>query len=264
MIFYFTGTGNSMWVAKTLEKNLHDTAQNIVAYKNEKEISIDDALIGFSFPTYMSDLPWIVKEFLLKLKIPTSAYCFVIMTSNHGESGKSFKSLSQVLESKGSVLSAAFDLQMPGNCIPSTEEENDERLKQAPARMSEIITEIQDRCINFHSDGSQLKDDYVKSSYFYGTHSLKRLTFVKDFSVTKSCTGCGICAKVCPMENIKIVEKQAIHGNQCVACYACVHWCPEHATLPKVPMLKHRSQYVHPEITLKELIESEQSKRTIK
>lgn len=260
MIFYFTGTGNSMWAAKALEEGLHDKARNIAAYKNEEVVPANDATVGFSFPTYMSDLPWVAKEFLLKLEVPASAYCYVVMTSNHGDSGTSFESLAQALESKGARLSAAFDLQMPGNCIPSTEEENGERLKRAPARMREIVSKIQGRCVNFHSDGSRIKSDYVQSSYFYGTHSLKRLTIVKSFSVTRSCTGCGICARICPMDNIRIVEKRAAHGNRCAACYACVHWCPEHATLPKVPMLRHRQQYVHPDIPLRDMIRSKSLK----
>lgn len=79
----------------------------------------------------MSDLPWIVKEFLLKLTVNPDCYTFVVMTSNNGKSGNSFVSLSQALSRSGANLSAVFDLQMPGNCLISSEQENLERLKKS-------------------------------------------------------------------------------------------------------------------------------------
>ena len=44
-------------------------------------------------------------------------------------------------------------------------------------------------------------------------------------------------------------------GHSCAACYACLHWCPKNATLLKVPFLKHRPQYHHPDVTLAEIKE---------
>ena len=88
----------------------------------------------------MSDLPWIVKEFLLKLTVNPDCYTFVVMTSNNGKSGNSFVSLSQALSRSGANLSAVFDLQMPGNCLISSEQENLERLKKAPERLKSIIS----------------------------------------------------------------------------------------------------------------------------
>ena len=90
----------------------------------------------------MSDLPWIVKEFLLKLTVNPDCYTFVVMTSNNGKCGNSFVSLSQALSRSGANLSAVFDLQMPGNCLISSEQENLERLKKAPERLKSIISFI--------------------------------------------------------------------------------------------------------------------------
>ena len=107
----------------------------------------------------MSDLPWIVKEFLLKLTVNPDCYTFVVMTSNNGKSGNSFVSLSQALSRSGANLSAVFDLQMPGNCLISSEQENLERLKKAPERLKSIISFIKEQKTNFTSDGSLPKED---------------------------------------------------------------------------------------------------------
>lgn len=84
---------------------------------------------------------------------------------------------------------------------------------------------------------------------------------MKNFKVNASCTGCGICAKVCPTKNIQTVNKKAVHGKERPACYACLHWRPRHATRLKLPVLKNRKQYTHPEVTLADLRESYSEKR---
>lgn len=256
MIFYFTGTGNSLWAAKEIGKIINQPIENIIKHKDKEKVCCNDDILGFVFPTYMGDLPWIVKEFLMKLNIKSDCYAFVVMTSNHGESGISFKSLDQALSCNGAHLSAGFDLQMPGNCLISTEAENKERLINAPERLRSIIKSVRERETNFTSDRTSPKEDFITASYFYGEHSLKRLTLMKNFSVTKSCNGCGICANICPLGNIQITNGKAVHGHDCAACYACLHWCPQNATLLNVPTLKHRPQYHHPEITWKEIRES--------
>lgn len=258
MIFYFTGSGNSLWTARKLGIGLQQEIKNIISYRSEKQVKTDAPIIGFVFPTYLDDLPWIAKEFLMKLEIPADAYCFAVMTSNNGKSGRAFDNLHTALAARGAVLSAGFDLQMPGNCLPSTEEMNAERLEKAPKRIEDILVKIQQQYRNYHPEktvNAHLDRSYVEKTPFYGIHSIKRLTFMKNFNITKACTGCGICEKVCPTKNIKIIDKKAVHGNECAACYACLHWCPEHATLLKVPGLTNRKQYTHPEVSVGDLIE---------
>jgi len=246
-----------MWIAKKIGEKINQAAKNIVIYREETEVTINDDIIGFVFPTYLNDLPWIAKEFLLKLKISGDVYCFAVMTSNHGKSGKAFRNMNQGLAASGAALSAAFDIQMPGNCIPSTEEENQQRLMMAPARIEEVCKAVHGRTVNFHMNSKKPTADFIKKSYLYGTNSLRSLTLIKKFSCTGNCSGCGICTKVCPMDNIKIIHNRAIHGKDCAACYACVHWCPQHAILPVIPSLKKRKQYTHPEVSLDTIIESE-------
>ena len=151
-------------------------------------------------------------------------------------------------------MKAGFNVQMPGNCLKSSEEENRKRLAKAPQTVDEIIRQLKDRTVNYHHDGSDAPDGFVENSYFYGKHSLKRLTLMTNFVVTDECNGCGLCAKMCPVGNIRIIHEKAVHGGNCAACYRCLHWCPKNATLLNVPTLKHRKQYHHPEITAKDIL----------
>lgn len=252
MIYYFTGTGNSLWAAKTLGKELNEQTANL-AQAQETPLCCEDGLIGFVFPTYMGDLPWLCKKILLSAKLNADSYIFLVMTSSGGTSGRAFSGMDQALCSGDCKLAAAFDLQMPGNCVVSSAAENEARLAAAPEKVRSIAEAVKARSQNQTSAGKKAGEGFVERSYFYGSHSLKRLTMMKHFRVTDACTGCGVCASVCPTRNIEIRNGRAVHGDGCAACYACLHWCPVYATHLTVPGLRSRPQYHHPEITLSEI-----------
>ena len=253
MIYYFSGTGNSLWTAMELGKILNMPVNSIVKYRKTKLIC-QDHVLGFVFPTYMMDIPWIVKEILVESEFGRASYVFLVMTSNNGKSGRAFQSVDEALCARGSCLSAGYDLRMPGNCLVSSEKENAVRLGEAPDSLKRIGQEIQKKTCNYQSSGKKAESGFVEKSYFYGSHSLKRLTFMKNFKITNECNGCGLCAKVCPLDNIIISNGKALHGEQCTACYACLHWCPQNATRLKVPGLRNRPQYHHPQVVLSEIV----------
>ncbi|MCI8804631.1 MAG: 4Fe-4S dicluster domain-containing protein [Clostridiales bacterium] len=245
MIFYFTGTGNSLWVANELSKELREEMKNIIDIKDK--LFVEDKVIGIVCPTYMGDLPWIVKDRLLRLKINPDTYTFAILTSNVGKSGKSNDSADKIFCTIGSGLCSFFDISMPGNCIISSKKQNSRRLSAAPLTVKNIISDIRNRIENYKSKGVKVEDNFVEDSFFYKNKSLLRLSPIKNFRINKDCDGCGLCQKICPINNITIKEKRAIHGNKCAACYACVHWCPKNATRVKIPILYSRFQYHHPD-----------------
>lgn len=74
MIFYYSGTGNSLWVAKELGKYQNEMLIDIARemQKNQEEYVYDlgrKEKIGFVFPTYSWAPPQIVENFIKKSKI---------------------------------------------------------------------------------------------------------------------------------------------------------------------------------------------------
>lgn len=297
MIYYFTGTGNSLWAAKKLAEQLGEQTKNLAEFKDKTLICNDD-VIGIVCPTYMASLPWFVKKVFLNVELNPDAYVFLVVTSHTGKGRFSSKCMDSLLVRNGTSLMAVFDLQMPGNCMESSEKENEQRLAAAPAAIEDIGKQILAKTKNYKSEGKAAEDDIVEKSSFYGKKSNsmsqmfmsgigkqilakmknyksegktvegdadeKSSSYGKEitsmfqmpsltFEVTMDCDGCGICEKICPMQNISITEGKAIHFDTCAACCACLHWCPKHATLPTAAMLKGRTQYHHPEITLNDM-----------
>lgn len=54
----------------------------------------------------------------------------------------------------------------------------------------------------------------------------------------KKCVGCGLCAKMCPPQSLKIVNGKAVfHLKSCIRCYCCQEHCPQSAIRPKKTLL---------------------------
>ena len=72
----------------------------------------------------------------------------------------------------------------------------------------------------------------------------------------EECIGCGICTRVCPMQNIELVDGKAIVKDNCVTCLRCFHWCPKEAIyMSKEESVSRRFKYHHPDVKLSDFIE---------
>ncbi len=76
----------------------------------------------------------------------------------------------------------------------------------------------------------------------------------KNFWVDDKCNRCGICFKVCPAQNIEMVNEKPVWRHRCEQCLACLQWCPEEAIQYGKKTVKYL-RYHHPEIILKDMLE---------
>ncbi|NLA75714.1 MAG: 4Fe-4S binding protein [Deltaproteobacteria bacterium] len=250
VIYYFSGSGNSLKIAK-------DLAQEIGAAKiiritnrlvNSDKITVS-GITGIVFPVYVSGLPVILEEFVDRLSISDNAYIFAV--ANFGESADiSLLQLDNLLKQKGKGLSAGFELLMPDNTQilfpPGTKEEQDVRLRA----QEEMIPELASIIVNgrIHTDVI----DAAKRSGKERPHIFKPAEMAKEFHTDNKCNSCGICVKVCPVENITISDTKPAWGNNCEMCLACMQWCPNQAIQFGMNSSKW-GRYTNPFIDLKEM-----------
>ena len=78
MIYWFSGTGNSRFVAEKLAELTNDTAQNIFMPYTEEH----DGIVGLVFPVYVWMPPFFVSKFIDNFlqNIAPQTYKYVVMT----------------------------------------------------------------------------------------------------------------------------------------------------------------------------------------
>lgn len=257
MIFYFSGTGNSKWAAKTLALETGDTLVSIPEVINSNcSFTLEkDEHVGFIFPIHGWRVPNIVKEFLTKLTIKTLGedtshvkhYCFCLVTA--GDTiGKAMERFQQQLKSvtvnDALSLKAVCSLIMPESYVglPSmdvdTKEKELEKKELASKQLKEFSNILKQRP---HKDSNQIWgwNQLIRGpipSFFSGPVGgfFERFLITdKPFHVdSRRCVKCGICANVCPVSDIKGglgFEPEWLHNGKCLTCFSCYHHCPHHA-----------------------------------
>lgn len=229
MIYYFSGTGNSRYIAEQLADKMTDRATFIPT----ADFNGYTDVIGFVFPIYSWGVPPIVLDFIESLPHCENRNIYSYMVATCGDDiGLSTEMLRDALTKKGITLNAAFSIQMPntyvllpGFDVDSTEVEN-KKLKAAELRINEIANMLNNR--KEVIDVTKGSIPWLKTKVVYPLFTKYGID-TKKWHTTIDCTGCGMCSKICPVSNISIVDGHPKWGKQCVSCTACYHTCPHNA-----------------------------------
>jgi ferredoxin len=252
-IFYFTGTGNSLKIAKDIASQLGDTALVPVQKAIKETVDLSADRIGLVFPVYMWGMPSIVAEFARKMKTGKEKYVFAVATYG-GTPGGTLLNLSRALKENGARLSAGFGIQMPGNYIPLYGALPEGKQKKEFAKAAEKVKQFVDiirMCGSCKPKTSGFLFNTVLSLVY--KVSMPRIHKMdKSFIALDSCTTCGICYQVCPVENIKIENGKPVWLGQCEQCMACIQFCPVEA-IQYGKKTEGKKRYHHPEIKLSEI-----------
>lgn len=251
-IFYYSGTGNSLFVAKNLAHKLDGQCVNISKGLTQ-EITSD--VVGIVFPCYAYTYPKILNTLLKNVKFSsTPRYVFAIITygSTFGRASIQFV---KKLKKYGLKADYMAGIHMPENYIaifkPDTDSVIDTKLTNAKVSMEKIADDIKKQVQYIECHNKPL--DYIKT-YIVGIIFNTFLHFSHIFfKAKKSCSSCGICEKVCPVDNIVMKNGKPKWGRHCTQCMACINWCPQRC-IDYTPITKKRQRYTNPEITLKELL----------
>ncbi len=255
VIYYFTGTGNSLSVARKIAAALGDTVLVPVAVLKEQDmVTSDAARIGIVCPVYFSGLPAMVASFAGRLRPAADRYLFGIVTQGGSGGPAALRQLDGILrERTGRGLDAGFIVKMPGNYIlmyePPSGMKREKILAAANETASRIAADVQ-QCRNVPLPRSLLANlvhSLLYPRFLAGVHGEDR-----KFSVSDSCTSCRTCENICPAGNIRLVDGRPVWQHRCELCCACIHACPVQA-IQAGKGTGGRSRYRNPEVTLTDL-----------
>lgn len=247
-IYYFTGTGNSLQIANDLSAELGECKiHKITEFSGEK---IVENTLGIIFPVYNWGLPLIICDFLSKLDVSDDTFIYAI--ANYGGlPGKALDQCKDILKENGLILSAGFLINMPGNYILGYGAKNKEIQDKLFAKERKKIIYISD-CVKSKKEcrieKSHTVIDRVFSNYFY-KHINEFHEADQYYTVDDNCTGCGLCAKRCPVNNITMIDDKPNWNHHCELCVACIQSCPNKAIDYK-GKTKKREQYLNPNVKL--------------
>lgn len=257
ILYYFTGTGNSLAIAQEVGKALGDS--EIVSIprlmRNNGPVIPSGNVIGIVSPVYFLGLPDIVVRFISRLDLSRVDYVFVIITM--GASGASAaRQCSALLHDQGHPADATFTVVMPESYLPmfevKSEEESRPLLLSASQEAVRIASVVHDR-----KKETVSINPFRNALFMFINRVWKRNVHHKDkkFFANADCTSCGTCGRICPVQNISVATGQhPVWLHRCEQCFACLQFCPASAVqYGKKTTGKRR--YRHPGIRVKTLLD---------
>ena len=234
MIFYYSGCGNSKFIAQSIAEAFDEKMVFIPEAQRNGDFEYnlaENEMIGFVYPIYSWRPPHLVDEFVEKLKLngkPSYVWTAVTCGDNVGETEKIF---CKELEKIGLSFNAAFCFKMPNTYVNmmGMSVDKPEVAKEKIAKAKEKLPKVIDMIKNHAEYSDMIKGAFPRfKSNVIGSGFYKWASDEPFFS-TDECISCGMCVKVCPMQNITLENGRPVwHGN-CNTCDACYHHCPKHA-----------------------------------
>lgn len=231
MILYFTGTGNSEYAAKKLAAALGEETMLLmerIRHNDTSPLESETPWIVCT-PTYAWQLPHIVRDHLRRTLLRGSKEIYFVMTCG-GEIGEAGKYAAELCAEKYLTYRGCARVIMPENYIVMFDVPDEAKARGIVAaadpvldRLAELIRERKPFPQPKVSAADKLKSGVVNKAFY------PLLVHAKQFTVNEKCTGCGLCAKLCPTCAITLHDGHPVWEDNCTHCMACITRCPAEA-----------------------------------
>lgn len=253
MIFYFSGTGNTKYLAEKIGEKLGEPLISIAdALKsNQTDFSAEKGEnVGFVIPVYFSGVPKCVKEFIKKMSLPLKGdnYIFTALSCG-GSTASAGKMLGKLLTEKGLAVNAAYSAVMVDNYIPmyniQTQEEANKMLEEINPKIGLLAKKIAEKK---DGDFDTNKGAKIITAVMYPFYKPFRKT--KRFYVTDNCISCGKCESGCVDKAIAIKNGKPVWvKGECTQCLRCINACPTRA-IQFGKTTEKRNRFINPYVEI--------------
>ena len=220
IIFYFTGTGNCLYIARQLagaDTELLSIPQMVKRGKYEFEA--DE--IGIVYPIYGHMPPYMVRQFIQKARLK-AGYKFAVLTYG-ARKCDAVEIWDRISRKAGNAFDYIGTIVMVDNWLPNFDMNEQIKMdKHIPENLQKITADIGGRR---HWHEPVTEEERQQHQGFMQRSGLDpEVGFLmkseKCFTVTDACIDCG---------NYELTSKGVGISGDCEFCFACIQNCPQRA-----------------------------------
>lgn len=236
IVYYYTASGNSLVLARAIANALGDAQVSPIASSRAKPFTPGAERVGIVFPVYAWGMPRTVEDFLASMDPSRLEYAFAVASCG-GTPGNTLPAVRRSLRARGGELHSGFVVRSPGyvdiapggqgGLIKMVRNLSGPLPRGEAERLPEIVEAVKAMRVLKPERGAFLGSSL--GSFFHGVASGQFAKMDSGFATAASCDGCGVCARVCPRENVALENGRPAWKHDCDNCGSCSTWCPKRA-----------------------------------